>query len=89
MPRLRLARQNDPPTLTQVGPTERPQPANTATATPRSMAKDSEYSEKAREFIGKHVEKHMEEDGMKQDRAVAAAMDEARRKGLKVPDEKG
>ena len=50
------------------------------------MAKDSEYSDKAREFISRHVEKHMEEDDMKQDRAVAAAMDEARRKGLKVPD---
>jgi hypothetical protein len=49
--------------------------------------RDSEYSEKAREFISDHIEKHREE-GMERDRAVAAAMDEARRKGLKVPDEK-
>ena len=51
-----------------------------------TMANDSEYSEKAREFISRHVEKHMEEDGMKQERAVAAAMNEAREKGYKVPD---
>lgn len=49
--------------------------------------KDSEYSDKAREFISEHVKKHKDE-GMKQDRAVAAAMDEARRKGYKVPDER-
>lgn len=53
------------------------------------MPKDSEYSDNAREFIGRHIEKHMEEDDMKQDQAVAAAMDEARRKGMKVPDKKG
>lgn len=51
------------------------------------MAKDEEYSQTAREFISDHIEKHREE-GMKQDRAVAAAMSEARRKGLKVPEEK-
>lgn len=49
--------------------------------------KSDEYSDNAREFISEHIEKH-KDDGMKQDRAVAAAMDEARRKGYKVPDEK-
>lgn len=51
------------------------------------MAEKSEYSEKAREFISDHVKKHRHE-GMEQDQAVAAAMSEARRKGLKVPEEK-
>ena len=50
--------------------------------------KDSGYSEEAREFIGKEVKHHVEDKGMKQDQAVAIAMDEARRKGLKVPEEK-
>lgn len=45
------------------------------------------YSEESREFIGKHVKEHMHE-GMPQDQAVAAAMSEARRKGMKVPEEK-
>lgn len=45
---------------------------------------DSEYSEEARAFIHEHVKEHRHE-GMPQDQAVAAAMDEARRKGLKVP----
>lgn len=47
----------------------------------------SDYSENAREFISEHVSKHRHE-GMPQDQAVAAAMSEARRKGLKVPEEK-
>jgi len=45
------------------------------------------YSDDAREFVSDHVKKHMHE-GMPQDQAVAAAMSEARRKGMKVPDEK-
>jgi len=50
--------------------------------------KDSEYSERSREFISKEIEHHIEDKGMSQDRAVAAAMSEARRKGMKVPDKK-
>lgn len=50
--------------------------------------KDSGYSDKAREFLDKEIEHHVEDKGMPQDQAVAAAMSEARRKGLKVPDEK-
>ena len=49
--------------------------------------KDEDYSENSREFISEHVKKHMHE-GMPQDQAVAAAMSEARRKGMKVPEEK-
>lgn len=47
---------------------------------------DTGYGEEAREFISEHIKKHRHE-GMPQDQAVAAAMDEARRKGLKVPEE--
>ena len=49
--------------------------------------KDSGYSEKAREFLDKEIEHHVEDKGMKQDQAVAAAMSEARKKGYKVPEE--
>lgn len=49
--------------------------------------KKDAYSDKAREFLGDEIEHHREK-GMPQDQAVAAAMDEARRKGLKVPKEK-
>lgn len=51
------------------------------------MADKSDYSENAREFVSDHIKKHRHE-GMPQDQAVAAAMSEARRKGLKVPEEK-
>ncbi|HVL49864.1 MAG TPA: DUF6496 domain-containing protein [Candidatus Thermoplasmatota archaeon] len=50
--------------------------------------KKSEYSDNAREFISEHTKKHIKEDDMPQDQAVAAAMSEARRKGMKVPEEK-
>lgn len=50
--------------------------------------KSGDYSDEAREFIEKHVKEHRHE-GMPQDQAIAAAMSEARRKGLKVPDEQG
>jgi hypothetical protein len=49
--------------------------------------RDEGYSEEAREFISEHV-RHHKEKGMPQDQAVAAAMDEARRKGMKVPEER-
>jgi hypothetical protein len=49
--------------------------------------KDEGYSEEARQFISEHVKEHRYE-GMPQDQAVAAAMDEARRRGMKVPEEK-
>lgn len=39
----------------------------------------------AREFISKHVEKHLDE-GMKQDQAVAAAYSEAREAGYHIPE---
>ena len=51
------------------------------------MAEKSEYSKEAREFISEHIKEHRHE-GMPQDQAVAAALDEARRKGMKVPEEK-
>lgn len=47
---------------------------------------ESDYSENAREFISEHIKEHREE-GMPQRQAVAAAMSEARRKGMKVPEE--
>ncbi|HET6403750.1 MAG TPA: hypothetical protein VFH78_03825 [Candidatus Thermoplasmatota archaeon] len=50
------------------------------------MTEKSDYSETSREFISEHIRKHRHE-GMPQDQAVAAAMSEARRKGMKVPDE--
>ena len=50
--------------------------------------KGSGYSKEAREFISKEIEHHVEDKGMPQDQAVAAAHSEARRKGLKVPSEK-
>lgn len=43
------------------------------------------YSSSSRKMISKHVKKHRRE-GMPQDQAVAAAMDEARRRGLRVPE---
>lgn len=49
--------------------------------------KESGYSEESRKFISKEIEHHVEDKGMPQDQAVAAAMSEARRKGLKVPPE--
>lgn len=48
---------------------------------------DSGYTERSREFISKEIEHHVKEKGMPQDQAVAAAMSEARRKGMKVPPE--
>lgn len=50
------------------------------------MPEESGYSEDAREFINEHIKKHRHE-GLPQDQAVAAAMDEARRRGMKVPHE--
>lgn len=47
----------------------------------------SAYSQKSRDKISRHIKKHKKE-GMPQDQAVAAAMSEARRKGMKVPEEK-
>jgi len=55
---------------------------------PGMPEKKSEYSDNAREFISEHTKKHIKEDDMPQDQAVAAAMSEARRKGMKVPEEK-
>jgi len=50
--------------------------------------KDSGYSKEAREFVGKEIKHHKEDQDMSQDQAVAAAMSEARKKGYKVPDNK-
>ncbi|HVL87567.1 MAG TPA: DUF6496 domain-containing protein [Candidatus Thermoplasmatota archaeon] len=52
---------------------------------------EGEYGEKARGFLSEEIRHHVKEKGMPQDQAVAAAMSEARRKGLKVPkrEEKG
>jgi hypothetical protein len=49
--------------------------------------KDSEYSDKAREFISKKLSKTAKED-KPQDQKVAIAINMAREKGLKVPKEK-
>jgi hypothetical protein len=45
----------------------------------------SEYGEKARGFLEEEISHHVKDKGMPQDQAVAAAMSEARRKGLRVP----
>lgn len=49
--------------------------------------KDSDYSDNAREFLDKEIPHHMKKHDMSRDQAVAAAMSEARDKGLKVPSE--
>jgi cyanophycinase len=49
--------------------------------------KDSKYSEKAKEFISNKMSKMSGED-KSQDQKVAIAMSMARKKGLKVPEEK-
>jgi len=50
------------------------------------MAKGkSAYGERAKGFLGEEISHHVRDKGMPQDQAVAAAMSEARRKGLKVP----
>lgn len=46
------------------------------------------YSDEARAFIEKEIRHHVKDQGMPQDQAVAAAMEEARKKGYKVPEEK-
>lgn len=50
-----------------------------------AMIKWSTLSGEAQDFIKKHVEKHIKEDGMERDQAVAAAYSEAREKGMDVP----
>lgn len=47
----------------------------------------SDYGEDARKFLEKEIKHHVEDKGMPQDQAVAAAMSEARRQGYKIPDE--
>jgi hypothetical protein len=55
------------------------------------MAKkdSSAYGEKARGFLSEEIRHHIKDKDMPRDQAVAAAMSEARRKGLKVPEEEG
>jgi len=53
-----------------------------------ALIKWSALSPEAQEFIKKHTEKHIKEDGMEQAQAVAAAYSEAREKGMAVPDKK-
>ena len=50
--------------------------------------KSSAYGEKARGFISEEIKHHKKDEHMPQSQAVAAAMSEARRKGLKVPSRK-
>lgn len=52
----------------------------------KKKKKDSEYSDKAREFISKKLSKTADED-KPQDQKVAIAINMAREKGLKVPKE--
>ncbi len=42
-------------------------------------------SKKAQEFIGKEIEHHIKDLGMKQKQAIAVAYEEARNKGFKIP----
>lgn len=51
-----------------------------------SLIKWSSMSSEAQDFIKKHVEKHIKEDGMERAQAVAAAYAEARKKGFAVSD---
>lgn len=53
-----------------------------------SLLSWSSLSPAAQEFIKKHVEKHIKEDGMERAQAVAAAYSEAREKGMDVPEKK-
>jgi hypothetical protein len=55
------------------------------------MAKkdSSAYGEKARGFLSEEIRHHIKDKDMPRDQAMAAAMSEARRKGLKVPEEEG
>ena len=48
----------------------------------------SEYSPKAEKEISKHIKHHENDLGMKPDQAIAVSLEEAREKGLKVPDKK-
>jgi hypothetical protein len=50
-----------------------------------AQIKWSSMTPEAQEFIKKHVEKHIKEDGMERAQAVAAAYSEAREKGMDVP----
>lgn len=50
-----------------------------------SLIKWATLSPEAQDFIKKHVEKHMKEDGIERAQAVAAAYSEARKKGMDVP----
>jgi len=49
------------------------------------MTMASRYSPGAREFVARHISKHIRKYGMSPRQAVAVALSEARKKGLKVP----
>lgn len=53
-----------------------------------SIIKWSAMSPEAQDFIKKHVEKHIKEDGMERAQAVRVAYEEARKKGMNVPEAK-
>jgi len=53
-----------------------------------SLISWASLSQEAQDFIKKHVEKHIKEDGMERAQAVAAAYSEAREKGFDVPAKK-
>lgn len=47
--------------------------------------KHSHSSEKCRAFISKHIRRHIRQDRMSRDQAIAVALEEARRRGCKIP----
>lgn len=51
---------------------------------PRDL-KAANMSPEAYDFMSKHIQKHMDE-GMKQDQAIAAAYEEARKEGYQIPE---
>jgi len=53
---------------------------------PAPKKESAAVTEEAQNFISQHIEKHIKEDGMKQDQAAAAAYSEARAKGYDVPE---
>jgi hypothetical protein len=62
--------------------------ANMGSSLEESKKKKTKYSKKASEFIGKEISHLKKDKGYPQDRAVAAAINVAKDKGMKVADKK-
>lgn len=52
------------------------------------MAKKKKMTKKGQEMMGKEIKHLMEDKGMSQKQAIAAAMSVAKKKGFKVPKKK-